>query len=455
MAKRRRSVSLSFVLLRFVAVMLGCMLLCCLIWLAVQARLQSAGVVYEGGVSNRQAEQMLAGEPTAFSAPSDDFLAEYARFGPNGEALESNVEGKKREELVRLFREDVRDVHISRHTYADGSAIILRWHYRKEFADPALRRALPPFESLWWASLGLACLLCLAFNTLWLRRGLAAKLKLFSDVSGKIGARELDFVVPRAGIREYDQALDAMERMREALYRSLSAQWAAQREREAEIAALAHDLKTPLTLVGGNAELLLDEELPPGWRKRVEAIAASNDRARQYVAKLLETSAGMDEAFENADLPALFDELCRNALPVAEAGGVCLRTQNGLRGAARIQKSQLLRALGNVAQNAVEHTPPGGNVCLEGRMTEGGWKVTVCDGGPGFSKTALRHATERLWRGDAARGADGHHGLGLWFASQVVKRHAGRLELDNSDAGGVVIASFAKPPETPYSAKTA
>lgn len=52
------------------------------------------------------------------------------------------------------------------------------------------------------------------------------------------------------------------------------------------------------------------------------------------------------------------------------------------------------------------------------------------------------HATERLWRGDAARGADGHHGLGLWFAAQVAKTHAGQLELRNCDSGGVVTMKF-------------
>ena len=102
-------------------------------------------------------------------------------------------------------------------TYADGSTAIFRWHYRKEFVNPALRRMLPSFEFLWWATLGAACVLCLVFNTLWLRRRLAAKLKLFSDISKKIGAQELDFTIPHAGIREYDQALDAMEQMRKAV----------------------------------------------------------------------------------------------------------------------------------------------------------------------------------------------------------------------------------------------
>lgn len=442
MAKRQRTVSLSFVLLRFAAVMIGCMLFCWFMWTFCVVRLQNNSVIYPGYISNQQAEKMLAGEPQTFVSPGRDFLAEYALFGTDGKVMESNTKGKTLEILTGLLKKDGGDVHVLRHTYADGSTVIIRWNYRKEFASPVLRDMLPPFEYLWWALLGVLCVLCLVMNTLWLRRCLASRLKLFSEVSEKVGAQELDFVIPHAGIREYDQALGAMEDMREALYSSLASQWAAQQEREAEIAALAHDLKTPLTLVGGNAELLLDEELPESCRKSVEKIAAANERAKLYVASLLETSAGAEEAFERTSLSAMLDELYENTIAIAEDKGVRLQVKNGLNGSAVIQKNHLLRAFGNVVLNAIEHTPSGGCVYVEGSKTEEGWQITVSDEGPGFSKAALHHAAERLWRDDAARSADGHNGIGLWFAAEAVKKHAGRLELGSCSSGGRVTMKF-------------
>ena len=442
MAKKPRSVSLSFVLLRFGIVMLGCMLLCCLLWYGLFFRLVKTGFFYNSYTSTRQIEQMLAGDPETFVSPGDNFLADYALFDQSGKVLESNTKGMKLKKLTGLLHEDASAMRVSRHTYGDGSTVIIRYYYRSEFANPVLRRSLPPFQYMWLAALGAALGLCLLFNTLWLRKRLAAKLKLFGEVSRKVGEQELDFTIPHAGIREYDQALDAMEHMRDALYNSLSSQWAAQQEREAEIAALAHDLKTPLTLVGGNAELLLDEELPESSRRMVETIAASNERARQYVTSFLEASAGEEEAFKSNSLSELFDQLISNTTAIAEARGVCMKVQNDLNGSANIQKDHLLRALGNVVQNAIEHSPVGGNVYLTGSMADGGWQVTVCDEGPGFSKAALQHATERLWRGDTARGADGHNGLGLWFAAQVVKTHEGQLYLSNTKSGGVVTINF-------------
>lgn len=444
MAKKQHSVSLTFVLLRFAVVMLGCMLLCGITWMLLFTLLRNTGIIYQGYVSNQQAEHILAGEAKAFVSPGADFLPEYALFSPDGKVLESNTEGKKLEDLTGFFQEPADDIHVSRHTYPDGSILILRWYFRAEFVNPVLRGMLPPFEYLWLTALGTGWVLCVLFNTLWLRRRLAAKLELFGEASEKIAAQELDFTVPHAGIREYDQALDAMEHMRKALYSSLSAQWAAQQEREAEIAALAHDLKTPLTLIGGNAELLMDEELPEKSRKMLNTIAASSGRARQYVASLLETSAGADEAFENTGLPAMFEELCLSIRSIAEARRICLKTQNSLEGEAGIQKVHLLRALSNVVQNAIEHTPEGGSVYLEGSMLKKSWQITVRDEGPGFSKAALQHAAERLWRDDPARSPDGHNGLGLWFAAQVFKTHGGQLELQNCASGGMAVIKFSR-----------
>lgn len=442
MAKRQRSISLSFVLLRFTMVMLVCMLLCALLWWFVLICFQNNGIAFRPAISNQQVEQMLAGEPEVFITPGDEFLADYALFRSNGTVLESNVEGSDLETLAGFLQEDDDNNYVARYTYADGNTAIFRWRWRSEFVSPALRKLLPPFEYLWISTLGVALVLCLLINTLWLRRRLADKLKLFREISEKVGAQELDFVVPHAGIREYDQALDAMEDMRKALYNALSSQWAAQQKREEEIVALAHDLKTPLTLVGGNAELLLDEELPESIRKMVETIAASNGRAKQYIESLLEASGGAEEAFENTILSDLFEELHQSVRAIAETKGVYLQVQNDLTGELSIQKNHLLRALSNIVLNAIEHTSPGGSVYMESRMADGGWQVIVRDEGSGFSKAALHHATQRLWRDDAARGMDGHNGLGLWFAAEVVRRHGGELNLSNGNAGGIVTTIF-------------
>ncbi len=108
-----------------------------------------------------------------------------------------------------------------------------------------------------------------------------------------------------------------MDKMRQTLYSSLTIQWATQQQRDSEMATLAHNLKIPITLIGGNVELLLEEKLNEEHRKMVSTILESNNRAKQYVNSLLETSRGKEETFECVSLENLFQEICQNVIPLA------------------------------------------------------------------------------------------------------------------------------------------
>lgn len=442
MAKRKRTVSLSFVLLRFAVGMLTTMLFCVMLWFVVLSGLEQKGIICSGSEINHQVETMLGESSGKFTVPDKTFPGEYVLYDTEGQILQTNVREEQAKDRERFSELSGYSAHLSSRTYADGSTALIRWHFRKEFTDPVLREKLPPAETLGLVLLGAGMVACLFFHTMWLRKYLAEKLKLFGAVSKRVGAQELDFTVPHAGIREYDAALDAMEEMRKALYQALSSQWAAQQEREAEIAALAHDLKTPLTLAGGNAELLLEEELPQDHERLVRKILEATIRAKEYVTSLLETSAGKEEVFEQADLREWFERLRENALAAAEAKGVSLETDNGLEGCWTVQEERLQRGVFNIVLNAVEYTAKGKTVYLEGKMTENGWQIRVRDEGPGFDRAALQHAAERLWRGDQSRRMDGHNGLGLWSAAQVIRAHKGELILGNWEAGGEVLVRF-------------
>ena len=77
----------------------------------------------------------------------------------------------------------------------------------------------------------------------------------------QIGDRNLDFKINYSGVREIDECLVALDDMRYALKTSLQKQWETEQEKSRQMSALAHDIKTPLTVVRGNSELLLETEL--------------------------------------------------------------------------------------------------------------------------------------------------------------------------------------------------
>ena len=152
---------------------------------------------------------------------------------------------------------------------------------------------------------------------------LTRKMRPLVRAADAVGARELDFAVERSNVAQVDDVLAAMDRMRASLKTSLEEQWAAEQERREQVTLLAHQLKTPLTVMLGNTELLLEElgeqerpfgqeELEPAAvdearRERLEelrALRAAALEANACVGRLISASRGMGAQRADAGAPA-------------------------------------------------------------------------------------------------------------------------------------------------------
>ena len=87
------------------------------------------------------------------------------------------------------------------------------------------------------------------------------------DAIGQIKDQNLEYETSCSGIKEFDDCLSAIDDMRDALRESLEKQWKTEQEKKQQMSALAHDIKTPLTIVRGNAELLSETRRPQNRRK--------------------------------------------------------------------------------------------------------------------------------------------------------------------------------------------
>ena len=134
--------------------------------------------------------------------------------------------------------------------------MIVRYQMVAKFSDPFLREIFPNAEFL---ILFIALLLFLTEAVLTARnfgRYLKRRLDTLTEIAAKVGQEDLDFEREYSDIREVDDVLGALFKMKEALQRSLEEQWESRRQKQEQIAALAHDIKTPLTIIRGNAELM-------------------------------------------------------------------------------------------------------------------------------------------------------------------------------------------------------
>ncbi|HLZ71761.1 MAG TPA: HAMP domain-containing sensor histidine kinase [Dehalococcoidia bacterium] len=279
-----------------------------------------------------------------------------------------------------------------------------------------------------------------------IRPAMLTPLHALSQASREIAAGNLDVSVPRSHVREVNEAAIAFTAMGAALRGSLVRQAELEQERRLFITAVAHDLRTPLFALRGYLEGL------------EQGIASTPEKAAQYIRVCQEKADALErliaDLFTYTRLEYLEQEPQRERL---EFGAVVARAVDALRPRAEEKGvAQLLdgpgwpvrldadahllgRALGNLLENAIRFTPPGGEVRLRWREGAGRLVFSVADTGPGIPPQDLPRLFDPLFRGESSRNRQtGGAGLGLTIAQRILTAHGGELTAANGAAGGAV-----------------
>lgn len=367
---------------------------------------------------------------------------DYVYFDKNNQVIASSLRGESLKQEIDKYAAD--NVTYSTGAYVqfdDGSRCLFTWSYTAQFTNDTLRRLLPSAELIFLIGIGLVLILFFLLYTRKISQKLQEKLVLVETASQQITEQNLEEpLVTSAGIREFNEALQSMEEMRKALKASLLQQWEAQQQRKQEVAALTHDIKTPLTVVNGNAELLLEDPLNEEQRTLIQAIYHSGNKAQQYVNALqqLANFEVVSEEKEPVSIDFLIQELDEALRPLAQAKDIKLDYHYG-KDLEKILASEymLTRALISIGENALRYTDSG-TITIQVTQTKTNTHFIIEDQGPGFSKEALQHAKEMFWQQDKSRTPDSNYGIGLAIAEKAAQLHGGKLLLENTAGGGRV-----------------
>ncbi|MDP3083121.1 MAG: phosphate regulon sensor histidine kinase PhoR [Rubrivivax sp.] len=201
------------------------------------------------------------------------------------------------------------------------------------------------------------------------------------------------------------------------------------------VANVSHEIRSPLTVLAGFVDTLLQLPLTPAERERALTVMRQQaQRMQTLVTDLLALAQIEGAPRPSAEHWIEVAELMRRLqtdIAASDAGQhrVVVTTQ----AAASLSgvESELFSAFWNLAGNALRYTPPGGDVTVTWRLLpEGGGEFCVCDSGPGIAREHLPRLTERFYRVDASRSrATGGTGLGLAIVKHVVQRHGGELSI--------------------------
>ena len=242
-------------------------------------------------------------------------------------------------------------------------------------------------------------------------------------------------------IKEFNQLLLSLDKMRGALRDSLLQSWSLEREKSEQIRALAHDIRTPLTVVRGNTELLAQTALTEEQEKFVTYSSKNISQIENYINELstiAKENSLRDFQPEQVSVKDFLAELNQASSALAQTGDLRLDCQDSIQEnlEIRLDKNLFHRAWMNILSNAVEYSPKGGRLSLT-YSTQGDDLVMTCqDSGPSFSPEALKKAHLRFFKDDKSRHDNSHLGIGLTIAENITQLHQGQLTLDNAESGG-------------------
>lgn len=207
------------------------------------------------------------------------------------------------------------------------------------------------------------------------------------------------------------------------------------------VANASHELRSPLTVMSGYLDILLDdEETREAFGKPLDEMRTQTDRMRAIVDDLLELSRLENEAdvapYDRVDAVALLARIRDESLALRKAGQE-LELEMDARVALRGVEGEIHSAISNLVTNALAYTPEHGRVVVRYEAGPDGARISVADTGIGIPADQLPRITERFYRVDRGRARkDGGTGLGLSIVKHALQRHEARLEIESEPGKG-------------------
>ncbi|GGR23258.1 sensor histidine kinase [Deinococcus ruber] len=223
-----------------------------------------------------------------------------------------------------------------------------------------------------------------------------------------------------------------------------------QRARRQLTADIAHDLNTPLSVISGSLEGMLDGTFAVN-QVRLERLQHQTLHITSLIRDLrflaLADAGELSLQKHPVDLTQVLSEIARTFEQPAAQQGVELLHQLPERPQLMVvDPTRITQVMQNLLSNALEHTPTGGRVEIQGLVQESVFQISVQDTGSGVPAEMVPYVFERLYRANASRHSGGS-GLGLTISRSIIEAHGGQMRIESQEGEGTVV-TFSLPLES-------
>ena len=303
--------------------------------------------------------------------------------------------------------------------------------------EPPMSRLLATLDaSLLWTGIA-AGIAGIALVSLLSRRALVS-IGVLRGAARTFGGGQYSHRVPKVGPHEIGELGETFNSMADDIQR-------AERQRLNLMADVAHELRTPLSNIQGYVEAMKDGVIDPS-DETLESVHQQVLQLNHLVedVKLLSLldAGALRLNFEKAAVGDVLNRSVRGFMAKARSKEIRLTTEiDQDTPSVRMDTARILQVVDNLLENAVRHTPNGGEVCVRaGMLTRSEVLVAVDDTGEGIPDDVIETVFDRFRRADPSRARmTGGAGLGLAIAKNLVEAHGGRIEVEKRLIGGTTL----------------
>ena len=370
---------------------------------------------------------------------------DYAVVDDNFNYKYGNISEDKFKEIKDLLEKDyTRDSYYGflKVVNRDGEKLILNYSLKIRFKNPNIDKLFSSFERdvlIFTFILLIINILCLIIN---FTREIGNSILSLKDISKEIENKNLDFEIKYTNIKEVNQVVKSMDDMKNELKNSLERQWLNESEKREQISSLAHDLKTPLTIVKGNLQLLEELEEDVDKKEYLNYMDKNISDMEEYIKILINISKNSEENnyskdYKDIDIKNLLYELLEKSKALALRKNIKINKdfENIVDRKIYANREEIMRIYENILSNAVDFSPVYGEINLNGKIEKDNFIFSVIDSGRGFSDESLKKATKEFYMDDISRGRKNHYGMGLFITKKLVDKYNGKINISNTKDG--------------------
>ena len=279
--------------MRYVLVMLGSLVGLVIVAYLLLYLLISVGCIYPANYAEQKINEaydtiLHADKVTAEMIPA---LCNYVIFSEKGEEIGGNLPEQYEQIAWNVAKYGTASgKYFYKVISRENEYVVLQYRLTPQYHSAFLREHFIGPQNVMSIMAVIGAIAIIIIPSICFGKRIKKQMQPVLDAIDQIKNQNLEYETSGSGIKEFDDCLSAIDDMRDALRESLEKQWKTEQEKNQQMSALAHDIKTPLTIVRGNAELLSETELTTEQKNNITYVLNGTTQIQSYVQQLIDVT---------------------------------------------------------------------------------------------------------------------------------------------------------------------